>query len=77
MTEKSQFTKEAYDRTATSECCWFTPYDKDDPAYWQSVCKDDEMREIVAMEQALGEVPGWARSALFDILKALCPHFSW
>jgi len=32
-------TKEAYDRTATSECWWFTPYDKDDPSIvGQSPC---------------------------------------
>ena len=32
MAEDRQLTKEAYDRTATSECWWFTPYDKDDPS---------------------------------------------
>ena len=62
MTKTEQWTKEAYDRTVSSECWWFTPYDKVEPGYWQSISKDDEMREIVAMERALAAVPDWARS---------------
>ncbi|MHC4561670.1 MAG: hypothetical protein ACYS8X_02745 [Planctomycetota bacterium] len=62
MTDDIEWTKEAYFDTATSECWWFTPYDKDDPGSWQSVSADDEMREIVAMEADLPEVPQWARS---------------
>ena len=62
MTSHPQWTKEAYDRTATSECWWFTPYDKGDPSYWESVSQDEELQDIVAMERALDEVPDWARS---------------
>ena len=62
MTRDSEWTKEAYSQTVTSECWWFTPYDKDDPSYWEAVSKDDEMREIAAMERSLGGVPEWTRS---------------
>jgi len=62
MTQEIEWTKEAYADTVTSECWWFTPYDKDDPSYWQHVSKDEEMREIAAMEQSLGGVPEWTGS---------------
>ncbi len=62
MTEDIEWTKESYAKTATSDCWWFTPYDKDDPSYWEAVSKDDELRSIVVMEQSLDSVPEWARS---------------
>ena len=62
MTKTVGLTKEIYAKTATSDCWWFTPYDKDDPSYWDAVSKDDEMRNIVAMEQSIGSVPDWARA---------------
>jgi len=62
MTESIDWTKEAYANTATSDCWWFTPYDKDDPSFWEAVSTDEELRDIVAMEQSLGTVPQWARA---------------
>jgi hypothetical protein len=62
MPKDVDWTKESYAKTVTSDCWWFTPYDKDDPSYWDAVSKDDEMREIVTMEQSLDDVPAWARS---------------
>jgi len=58
----AKWSKERYDAAVLSEWWWFTPYDKDDPSYWQNVSKDDEMRELVAMEESLGLVPQWVRS---------------
>ena len=58
----TEWAKERYDSSALSECWWFTPYDKDDPNYWEHVSKDDEMRELFEMAQSLDEVPEWARA---------------
>ncbi|MBM4083974.1 MAG: hypothetical protein FJ272_04215, partial [Planctomycetes bacterium] len=75
-----EWTQETYAKTATSDCWWFTPHDKSDPSYWEAVSRDDEMRNIVAMEQSLGVVPDWARDVgishlppcgLYDFPKAL------
>lgn len=68
MPKTIEWTKESYAKTATSEVWWFTPCDKDDPTYWDAVSRDEEIREIVAMEQALPEVPDWVRSVGIDYL---------
>jgi hypothetical protein len=68
MTKDIEWTNETYSRSVTSECWWFTPYHKDDPSYWESVSKDEEMKEIVTMEQSLDEIPEWSRSVGIDYL---------
>jgi len=44
MAQDVPWMKEAYAGTVTSECWWFTPYDKDDPGHWDAVSKDTEMQ---------------------------------
>jgi len=69
-----EWTKETYSETVTSDCWWFTPYDKDDPGYWDAISKDAEMRDIVAMEAALPDVPEWARDVGIDLVPPCGPY---
>jgi len=71
-----QWCKETYDASASSACWWYTPYDKDDPRYWDNVSRDAEMREILAMELALDDVPGWARAVGIGYLPP-CGHYTF
>ena len=70
------WTKEAYEKTVSSRCWWFTPYDEGWDA-WPALRADNELREIVAMEHALGEVPQWAREIVQGCLNYLppCGHY--
>lgn len=76
MDRKITFTKNAYDASATSECWWYTPYDKNDPEYWKHVSRDPEMRDIHAMELTLGGVPAWAWSVGIGYLPP-CGHYTF
>ena len=76
MAQERELTKEAYDRTATSECWWFTPFDKGDPSYWEAVSQDQELRDLVVMEQALDEVPDWTRAVGIGYLPP-CGHYKF
>ncbi|MDP6358497.1 MAG: hypothetical protein QF473_25475 [Planctomycetota bacterium] len=71
-----EWSRGTYDRSVSSECWWFTPFDRDDPTYWDAVSKDEEMREILAMEQSLAEVPDWARSVGIGYLPP-CGHWKF
>jgi len=68
-----EWSKETYDRSISSECWWFTPYDKVDLSYWKAVSQDSEMRSILAMEYELGKAPDWTRSVGIDYLPP-CGH---
>jgi len=72
----SEWTKEVYEKSVSSGCWWYTPYDKGDPGHWDAVSEDAEMREIVAMEHALGEVPDWARGVGIGYLPP-CGHYTF
>ena len=76
MTTPLDWTKDAYNATATSDVWWYTPYDKGAPGYWDNVSRDAEMRGIVAMELALDAVPGWARAVGIGHLPP-CGHYTF
>jgi hypothetical protein len=53
--------KETYERSISSRCWWFTPYDS---GQWNDLIRaDDELRQIVEMEVALDGVPHPADAA--------------
>ena len=67
MTKEPKWTKEDYDRSLSSRCWWYTPYDSGEhgnPNYWQLASRDDELRHLVEMEMNLDPVPEWARKII-------------
>ena len=76
----SQWTKDAYEHSVSSRCWWFTPYDAgwdESHKYGVDMRSDDELREIVEMERALGDVPDWARRIVEISINFLppCGHY--
>ena len=74
MPKEPQWTKQAYDSSVTSECWWYTPYDKEAGGYWEAVSADEQMKQIAAMEQSLPGVPDWARRVGIGYLPP-CGHY--
>jgi hypothetical protein len=63
--------KETYERSISSRCWWFTPYDG---GQWNDLIRtDDELRQIVEMETALDSVPQWARQIVERSINSACP----
>ena len=71
MTEVSEWTKDIYEKSVSSHCWWYTPYDEG----WDGgdISTDDELREIVTMEQELGPVPEWAQQIVERSIHFACP----
>ncbi len=75
MTTDTDWSKEAYEASASSRCWWFTPYD--DGWDHSGIPEDCELRQIVAMERALGVVPGWAQQVVETSIRQVppCGHY--
>jgi hypothetical protein len=74
MPEAFHWSKETYERSISSHCWDFTPYD----AGWgPSLAADGELREIVRMEYELGTVPDWAGQIVDRCIDAAqpCGHY--
>jgi len=56
----------------SSRCWWYTPYD-DGWDKCPSTAEDAELRAIVEMERALGDVPPWARQMVELAIQFACP----
>ena len=72
MADATGWTKEAFEKSVTSRCWWYTPYDEG----WDKcpgLRDDGELRAIVAMEQELGGVPEWARQIAERSIQFACP----
>jgi hypothetical protein len=66
-----RWNKETYERSISSRCWWFTPYDG---GQWNELIRaDDELRQIVEMETALDGVPQWARQIVERSINSACP----
>jgi len=70
VTERN-WSKEAYEASVSSRCWWFTPYD--DGWEHSDLKHDTELRDIVAMEQALGGVPDWAERIVEGCIRYAAP----
>ncbi|UCH34105.1 MAG: hypothetical protein JSV65_16380 [Armatimonadota bacterium] len=75
MTADAGWSREVYEASHSSRCWWATAYD----AGWDDsgVSTDDELREIVAMERALGPVPEWAEQIVAISVRHVppCGHY--
>jgi hypothetical protein len=74
--DRPVWTAAGYAASVTSRCWWYTPYD----AGWEGsrehgadLREDAELRAIVAMEAALGEIPAWAVELVEGPLRWLPP----
>jgi len=78
MGKELQWSKETYERSISSKCWWYTPYD-DGWDNCKELAKDDELRQIVMMEYKLSPIPEWAkRIAERDInLSTPCGHYTF
>jgi hypothetical protein len=66
-----QWSRETYEQSLSSRCWWFTPYDG---GQWSgAVQADEELRQIVEMEAALGDVPPWAQQVVKRSIRSACP----
>jgi len=75
VNETPQWGGKAYQSSLSSRCWWYTPWDG---AEWnEAVAADNEVREIVAMELALGEIPDWARRSVEITIRMTqpCGHY--
>ncbi len=72
----SEWSEEAYSRSLTSRCWWFTPYDD---GWGAGVQADEEVRAILAMEQALGELPAWVEQVVREDIHSVAPcgHYTF
>ncbi len=68
----AEWCKESYESSVSSRCWWYTPYDDGWDGY-PELAGDDELRQIVEMEQALGPVPEWARRIVERSISFACP----
>ena len=80
MTDQQEWTQEAYERTVTSQCWWYTPFNAGwgrSAEYGIDLTTDEEVRAIVAMETALGKVPLWAERVARGAINFLppCGHY--
>jgi hypothetical protein len=65
------WSKETYEQSLSSRCWWFTPYDG---GKWSDAIQaDGELRQIVEMEAALGDVPAWAGQIVSRSIRSACP----
>lgn len=70
------WTQETYEGSVSSRCWWYTAYSAGWAAsrsYGADLTTDDELRQIVAMEQALGTVPEWAQRLVVGAINYLPP----
>jgi len=74
MPETFCWSREIYEKSVSSNCWDFTPYDD---GWSPSVAADGELREIVRMEHELGAVPNWARQIVDRCIDAAqpCGHY--
>ncbi len=75
MTKEFEWTKEVYDQSASSKV--IAGYDignQFNPDYWDLDSADEELRQIVAMELELDDVPEWADGVGLRYL-APCGHY--
>jgi len=60
MAQVPEWSRAVFEKSLTSTCWWYTPYDEG----WcdgVGIAVDDEMRELVGMERAAEPVPDWAK----------------
>ncbi|MDP6379971.1 MAG: hypothetical protein QF662_01390, partial [Phycisphaerae bacterium] len=76
MAKGPEWSKEAYEKSVSSRCWWYTPYD----AGWDGcrehgadISTDEELGQIVAMEQELSPVPDWATQIVERCIDKACP----
>ena len=72
MGDEMQWSKATYEASVSSRCWWYTPYD-DGWDKCPSMAEDAELRGIVGMERALGDVPAWARQIVERSIQFACP----
>ncbi|HUT36315.1 MAG TPA: hypothetical protein VNE39_22695 [Planctomycetota bacterium] len=72
MGDGMQWSKATYEASVSSRCWWYTPYD-DGWDKCPSMAEDAELRGIVEMERALGDVPAWARQIVERSIQFACP----
>ncbi len=84
MTEAptSGWSQETWEASVSGQCWWFTPYDAgwdDCKKYGGDIEADTELQQIVAMEEEISPVPGWARDfvRISVHLPAPCGHYSF
>ena len=65
------WSRKTYERSVSSRCWWYTPYD----GGWDQsdLGGDEELRQIVEMERALGEVPAWAQAIVAGAMRYVPP----
>jgi|GEM_PF-875077 len=73
-----EWSKEVYEKSVSSRCWWYTPYDDG----WDGcpeLSADDELKQIVEMEQGLGFVPEWAQQIVERAINFSCPcgHYTF
>lgn len=72
MTKELEWSKDVYEKSISSRCWWYTPYDEG----WGNcpqLSADDELRRIVEMELELGPVPEWAQQIVERSIHSACP----
>ena len=66
-----RWSKDTYEQSLSSRCWWFTPYDG---GQWSDTIRaDEELRQVVEMETALGDVPQWAQQIVERTIRSACP----
>jgi len=77
-----KWTEETYAASVSSRCWWCTPYDNGwpgSPDHGYDLSKDEELRDIVAMEHDLAPVPVWASQLVQGAMRFVppCGHHSF
>jgi hypothetical protein len=62
MTDQTSLTQSQYEESISSRCWWYTHLDQPWPKIASLVSADTELCGIVAQEQLLRQVPGWAEA---------------
>ncbi|MBN1579709.1 MAG: hypothetical protein JXA89_03330 [Anaerolineae bacterium] len=71
MSQTFAWTPECYERSFSSRCWWFTPYDG---GKWSdSIRTDNELQAIVEMEYRLAPIPLWAQQIVERSINQACP----
>jgi hypothetical protein len=70
-----EWSKDVYERSVSSRCWWYTPYD--DGWDGSQLSTDDDLKQIVEMEYRLGSVPEWAQRIVERSIQFLppCGHY--
>jgi hypothetical protein len=73
-----EWSKEALENSISSRCWNYTPYEEG----WDTcpdLRKDSELKQIVAMEQELGDIPEWARRLVEKDINYVgpCGHYKF